>query len=733
MSYQHTGEFLDIKGHTWRPVITVDKAGVDLPINFFAGEPVEIEYKAVEKWDCLQGSACTLRIESDTDGRWLHLYSEEAGAVTLQLYRDGALYWLGTLDPEFYEEPYSRERYYDVTLTFTDTGWLDRVKSTLTGIQSLRTIITTAISATCGGEAVLIDHTSSHVAQNAADSILDRVGVDCDALDDDDGEKPTYKKLLEAVMQPLALRIIQNKGQFVVYDLNAAYTAKDTSPIMLVDWDGDNATLGVDKVYKKVTITFDPHGTDTIIGGSIEPDDLEHTSYWRHWQLFADWLHGTRDNITGFDLHATADKEVNDFRILDGSPARFYKVVPHYSGSQEAALAVCCDHTQDHSLPTSERCRRIPGDTWHPSSLPNTTTQTSIPAVAEIKAKLHPREGGTTNQLRLNLDLLVDTRYNPFEEADADNYKKEYDWSKEHWNIAYIPVKIEFTAPDGTVKHWENKGVRNSTNTYGSRGWVDGAAGPLDCYLAYYDLKDRKKGSALLQWATNNHLIGITDKGLGRIFEKRDKGEYIDMPQGPGEIKVTILGGVTLTDGEEGGCVERDTGGGNRAVTDVYQSVRWLCYRNPKLTVVDQYCNTLDTEDIEYSSTIDPTASDELDINTDYGTVDKGVEGARSAYYRLDDAGLAVGDVASVRRGINNARPEQLLISTIYSQYSARHTTLKGDVTFFPQSWPFLWQEAHQPDKLFIASSQVQYIRQCYTDITLVELSAEDYQYTDNA
>lgn len=743
MKYRHTGSFLDIRSQEWTVIITVDSPDAlvqDTPIEHFAIDPVEIEYKAVDKWECLQGSTCTLRIESATLTQWQHLYAEKAGSVTLEVQCQGTTWWRGTLDPEFYEQPYERDRCFDVTLTFSDMGYLDRIRSDRQGIQPIGDILNYVLNKASGQNALnlVVPHIStSPTGLVGSASLLDNVAVDCDALDTtEDGkkEKPTLKSLLEAVMQPLGLRAVQRGGKFHVYDLHASYTATDAATAPVIEWDGDSSTLGVDKVYKTVTVKFDTHGTDEIINGEIDEDTLKADMGGMLWYARASWLHGNNDNVDGFNLYTSTQRRVGDLTLPSTSPAKFYRIAPIYSGSEERGIMVCACKFEDCTHPDSQRCRRIPGDTWGVyGAATNPTAQSSLPPVAEISARLHPRALHGTNRLRVTLDVRIDTRYNPFETADDDNYKKEYDYGKEHWNIAYVPVKIEYTAADGTVKHYTNGAIRRSTGYYGTSGWVNGAAGPLDCFLAYYDVKDRKKASGVLKWATNRQCIGITDKDLPLLFDKRADGEYIDMPTTPGTLKLTVLGGVSLCDAEEGAIAERKTGGGNKMVTDVYTTVRWLTYRDPKITVVDKYGNELDTEDIEYTSAIDPTAGDDLDINTDYGVVDRGIEGAKAAFYTFDSQRRPIGDLQSLTRGINTATPEQLLIGTIFSQYATRRPTLKGDVSLQASAWPFTFTDTRQGSRIFMIKSEVQRIREAVSEAAYVELAPEDFQHVTSS
>lgn len=77
----------------------------------------------------------------------MDLYTVKPCAVRLDVWRMEAgteswqLYWRGTLDTEFYEEPYERPSGYTVTLPFTDFGVLERLKLYGHEVQTIGAIL----------------------------------------------------------------------------------------------------------------------------------------------------------------------------------------------------------------------------------------------------------------------------------------------------------------------------------------------------------------------------------------------------------------------------------------------------------------------------------------------------------------------------------------------------------------------------------------------------------------
>ena len=59
----------------------------------------------------------------------------------MDVLRDGALYWSGTLDPELYEEPFAYKTDYGVEITFADMAVLERLNWNKAGFMTIREII----------------------------------------------------------------------------------------------------------------------------------------------------------------------------------------------------------------------------------------------------------------------------------------------------------------------------------------------------------------------------------------------------------------------------------------------------------------------------------------------------------------------------------------------------------------------------------------------------------------
>lgn len=153
-------------------------------------------------------SAATLMVVSETDRQFVDLYTTQAGSTRLDIYRNNKLYWSGTLDPEIYEEPFSRQKDYDVSLTFSDFALLDRTAFEQTGTNrqriKLRTVLDLCVKKSgINTGANGLTYISTTTASGA--TLLDGVYVSEDNFFDEDGEPMTLREVLEGVLRPFGL------------------------------------------------------------------------------------------------------------------------------------------------------------------------------------------------------------------------------------------------------------------------------------------------------------------------------------------------------------------------------------------------------------------------------------------------------------------------------------------------------------------------------------------------
>ena len=303
-----------------------------------ADSPLTIEWNEADKIEPIQGSKATLTLASDTDRKFIDLYSVEAGAIRLDVYRASALYWSGTLDTELYEEPYSYKDNYDVQITFSDFAVWDRLKWDLRGFQTINGVINDLLAKSQLGLSTY-DKTNVSTRTTAGADIFTNVQISADNFYDDDDVADSCRDALEAILQPLALRIVQRAGRIYIYDLNSIYSK---IPVQ-VAWDGSDAVLAADKVYSDIIINFDPNFKSTLVEAKIR--NLQITNSFDYFISYHP-ITGRRDsnparNYDGFTFGYGREAD-SDYILYSG--ARFFKVEPKLSGTNETGIAYSFCH-----------------------------------------------------------------------------------------------------------------------------------------------------------------------------------------------------------------------------------------------------------------------------------------------------------------------------------------------------------------------------------------------------
>ena len=91
-------------------------------------------------------------------------------------------------------------------------------------------------------------------------------------------------EVMEGILQPLGLRMIQRCGYIHIYDINGLYGSEATETVR---WASDDQRFSADKAVNDVKITFSPHASATISdkiryyeAKDQEKTDIHGTDHW---------------------------------------------------------------------------------------------------------------------------------------------------------------------------------------------------------------------------------------------------------------------------------------------------------------------------------------------------------------------------------------------------------------------------------------------------------------------
>lgn len=763
-------DFVSVSGRHWRIEIsgsgTADMGPVPLP----ADRPLVLEWQETEHYEPLQASSATLRVISESDRRFLDtLYSEIPCEVRLDVLLDGKLYWRGTLDTEFYEEPYSYRDGYEVSLTFSDLAVLDRLDFDLDGRVTALELLNTALDRAALSEvpvtqiSTLLPGTHSSEKPDASSYLaLDDIKVDSSNFYDEDGKPSSWRDVLAAVLQPMSFRLVQRGGRFYVYDLCAL---RGSTPAA-VEWDGTDAVLSRDRVYNRVVITVSPYGSAEVLRDCITAEDpsgldpMEHNALTIYTSFYDvsnnSWQFGSTEGLTkGFYLYLGGDTGGDGVTL--GSECRYFLLSPVNDGDdglgvlamlRHGAMSVreprqdglsglarygyAAGYPQCHDLfhvDHSELLHPFPdGMAYAPDSEVFTTDRIRVIQSGKFR-------------LKVTLELLFDVRYNPYEDADTDFTAPngtELDNESEAWSdfqescrLGYVPVKLHFYGLDGSlIGFYSNVGVYSryfhaSDASYGqmppemrrrNSGWKHiGETSDIDiAYLAYYDVDGNQTADSCCfgGWKSNRPMVWSDGMALPEWYSKNDSGEIMDNPADvfgqDGYIELTVMQGIVQMHDD------------NTIHPRVYDDVRWLAYRNPEISVIERDTSkNASEEDFELTAYLNGSVREEVSLDLIVGSYGD-LPNCRGLMYDKDGNRIKT----FIRNGISG-RPEILLAGTIYSQYASAKLRLSGTMVLLDGFGTY--SDAAMPGRSFIMASDVQDVRCEESKAVLTELGTDDY------
>ena len=742
---RYRGEFLSRSNVIWRVDILQE---ADAPfatvgdLTFEREEALVIEWKHQDKEAVICGSEATIRIESPGDRTYEDLYTIEVGRIRMDVYRNNSLYWSGALDPEFYEEPYEMARYYVVSLTFSDFGILDRLKYNLAGMQTIQAIIVDALTRSTINYGSIDTSLCTTTFSDDAAATPATLSVRSDNFYDEDAKPSTLKEVVEGVLQPLALRMIQRNGKVYIYDLNGL---NRSGARRAVTWDGDSQTLGVDKVANNVTVSFSPYSSADLLSGdlqfggeySVEMVNLLAERGHDYYSYYPDYSEEHRQgsswdyNLINFTIFLSTQGK--GLAYLNSS-ARYCHILPVVSGPSETDAIAWAFYSGGHG----------PIEEYHhwPKQILNTCRKENSGILMKSHKVFLPKlssEGEKSYYVRLSLDFLLDARYNPFTEAKDGNEADNYDLMKRRTGWAFIPIAVNMYDGEGNaICHYVNshnaKGACKGHLGYAKGRWESGAANFGDAYLEYYNADDLEDNTGILGWKKNRHCIGrpyFANTQIYDSFKSMADGEYMPYPTQGGYLEVTVYGGVQCFDYDDilaplfGGGFDWDWDACRRwTETGLYDKVRWMLYKAPKIELVKNNLifDAAELEDIEYSGYINQAAKEEISIDTICGTANKICPTARGIYCRTSDSL----QIQKLKRAGVTDHPEKLLIGTLYSQYAARKTKLSGEAVI-DTGGLCVFTERNQQGKLFLMTGEQQDVIADTSEIEITEFSPDEY------
>lgn len=554
-----------------------------------------IEWAESDQLGVVQSSRLKLRCVCKEDRELFNTLILSGGKKTAVVYSEGKEYWRGTLDDEIYEEPYSYSTNYEVEIIFSDFGILNFVPYIYEdALLSVRRVVKLAMQAGGLDSLPLVIHTAFRNPKNLEPLDFDTVYIMPARITDNEQDSfagTMWRDLLEEVLKPFALRIVQRAGAIWLYDIDSLY---DYNSVNRLSWHDDDGWMETGKKAGGAKVTFCPDPRSEIIDGTIRPEwfnTLWGDRYINPYTLDIVFANGNLVSVNpveGFKIQHSffLSGDVKSNIELSNHQCAFFRMLPLCEGAECAGIAwnyVSLDRENGYS------------EKWmlnNPLHLIADNTE-----LFRTKKVFLPQCSATDQEnyhLKLSMDMLVDTRFDPFakEPESGDSQYWAFHLTQENIHFAYVPVILNLIDSEGNVIwHYENNVEPGTWIHDRSRCcWKPGPGQWGQTWLCYY-ADDRKEKSPFCNgWTGNRMNIDSYYEDLPPMWEAAGSGEYIPLPPKGGFLQLVVGSALVIP---TSGSLQY-----NALISQTPSPFKWQLYRNPKLTLVSANWKEIKSEDV---------------------------------------------------------------------------------------------------------------------------------------
>lgn len=734
-------------GCVWRARIFFDDPeapeGVGASLHLLDVDGIVIEWKETPLHESMWGSSCTLTFNNRGFDNIADFRDLPFGAVTVKIFQGEYLYWQGVIDMESYSEPFDRADNYDITLTAIDLGALKRFKFNKPKREriTILSMLTEGFAAAGLDIGFNYDTQLFHPAYTTGMPLgLNGFSVFGDNFYDEDGEPMTWYDAIEAVLQPLNLRLIQcssgwgDSSFYVVSNSEAPFIAPRP-----ISWAGTGQTRSVSRAYGTVEVTFSPYGTAQALDQKAKVDDIKFAANAQSHGYGLDVLYESdKSQPLGFDLTwgwATKGYMVNLGQVYNRACHGLIK--KKWSGSDCAfIMASRYIYRKANNNPGPQNPNNNDG-------IRMLTGNDRMYAVDDVKKyeKLFECDpvhfSYKPERLCITLEMLFDSRYNPFEDAILDNEKGSFE-EQQRIDFVAVPAIVSFYGDNGGTYYLCNTPYHGVFGNHYDNCWVPSTS-EIVCWFAFYG--EPGHGKLLNGWIQNNQFLGYYDAASSdrRIWSRRGKGEYIGGPPVAGTMTITILDGIYAQKGRVSSSSGKVTSAGLPADKDtlsrhldnlgypIFDRFRWLCYKSVTVDILDRDSIQIEADDVVYTAELSPNRSEKQSVNLRCGSATDVSPSAKGTMY-LDGKPIE----RLVHHGLT-ASPEEILLASMARQYRVPGIALDGEIEATADGVPLFAMrtprsDAALPGHIFAITSAVQHCLLNTVDVAMTEIWPFDYK-----
>lgn len=262
-----------------------------------------LNYQQCKKITPVRGAQATIKLISETNFQFADLYTEDVQGYAVKFYRAGKLHWIGWLDSEFYEEKFSDYPPYEVEFSAADFNIWERLKYRDVSEKAYTDIVPLIVHLKRCFEKLNLPFQKLYigcttvpndVVMSASETSLHVLHMMSANFYDEDNEPMTCREVVESVLQPFGLTMVQKDANVYVYDYN---TIKQGLPMKryefstfiyeadeIVDFNLGNLVeigfvstdggYGFEEMVNNVTITSSLYANKSIISAEAKESNL---------------------------------------------------------------------------------------------------------------------------------------------------------------------------------------------------------------------------------------------------------------------------------------------------------------------------------------------------------------------------------------------------------------------------------------------------------------------------
>lgn len=596
-----------------------------------SSSPFSIKYNDSGKLTPILSSGATLGFVSKEIFQFVGLHTDDMQSHMVKMYRGSELYWIGWLDPELYNEQLTDYTPYVVEFTASDFNILDRIKYRDSNGDRYNDIVS-IFDHLCRCLKLLnlpfgklyIGCTTTTVSQGSGrlpeNAFLGSYVMSSNFYDED-GEPMTCREVIESLITPFGLSMVQKSGNVYIVDYNTIqdgismrrynFSTFSYEGDESVDFDFGNIkgklynsgdSYGFDTMYNNVTITSSLYGETNNINNEVNEDNV------------SDEISSDNTGVYIKTLYSKCEGW-NHNRFL------FYSDI----NTGNTIIGALINYTG------------------------NGTERNRI--VFENKDSfLFPSDNGS---IRLKCSAYINTKENPFDSED-----KEYPETTRRMRLFCKLLLIQ----NGNVVAYSK-----------DRRWYDSYSEDSSeyCELTFISSSGRegaKESRVVNQWITNSDSRDTlsevdsyvpTDKNL-------QNGVLISLPNKSGSLRL-IIDYAYIDDNKNEG-LEGD------GTPTIFKDVKDFLINNVSITIEDADGNQLSTDDYEFKSYINKKVSSDypdITLKCISANEDKMPIGKANILAKTSDNGYEI--LTSFNRGGQTDILERLLMCTIHSNFSSKN------------------------------------------------------------